>query len=107
MIKVNWKSRILSIIQDRPKDNVFYTFQEAHKGLEALKSTVESIQINSTKPVEPINGTNRNFRMANEPSFIVVNGVVKINGVDFTWKNGWTTFVTAPPNAATIREFHV
>lgn len=107
MIKVNWKSRILSLIQPNPKDNKFFAFQETHKGLEAIKSTVEGIKISPFKPVEPVNGTNKNFRMSNEPAFIVVNGVVMVSGVDFTWKNGWVQFVNPPPNQAVVRGYSV
>ena len=111
-IVVNWKSKILSVIQKRHKDEVFHAFQDTHNGLVAIKNVVEDLKINSTTPFGVIDGNNKNFQMKSEPAFIVVNGIgitkTMINGVDFTWKNGWITFLgQTPPAGATIRGFHV
>lgn len=112
MIKVNWKSKILALVQSRKKDDIFHAFQDTHQGLLALKGTVESLKINSTKPFGVIDGSNKHFQMKDEPSFIVVNGIgltkTMINGVDYIWKDGWVTFLgVTPPKNATIRGFHV
>ena len=111
-IIVNWKSRILSLVQKRKKDEVFHAFQDTHNGLVALKNTVEELKINSTIPFGRVDGVNKHFQMKDEPSFIVVNGIgitkTMINGVDFIWKNGWITFLgQTPPANSTIRGFHV
>ena len=111
-IIVNWKSRILDLVQKRKKDEVFHAFQNVHQGLSEVKSVVEAIKINSTKPFGVVDGVNKNFRMKDEPSFVVVNGIgitkTMINGVDYIWKDGWITFLgVAPPANATIRGIHV
>jgi hypothetical protein len=104
---VNWKSKILNLVQDSKKDRTYQAFQNIHDGLNTLQTSVQDIKINSTIPFGKTDGTNNIFSIPNEPAFISVNGVMKINGVDFTYKNGFATFVTAPPSGATIRGFHV
>ena len=106
MIAVHWKSRILALTQSLKKDEHYHAFQDIHNGLTTLKGVVERIKINHSTPFGKIDGANKIFQVKEEPAFLVVNGVVKINGVDFSHKNGVVTFNVAPPVSAIIRGFH-
>jgi len=106
-MRVNWKSKIPNLIQDQKKDHIYQGFQDAHKGITAVQNAVESIKINSSDPFGKVDGVNNTFRLENEPAFMVVNGVVKINGLDFNFKNGYIKFTIAPPPNAIIKGFHV
>jgi hypothetical protein len=107
VIKVSWKSRILGLIQSRKKDNDFQAFQDIHNGLLAVKQSVESASIQSETPFGATDGTNTTFDVSEEPAFVIVNGVTKINGVDFTYIGGKVRFFTAPTSAAVIRSIHL
>jgi len=115
MIKVNFISRIPQLIQGlqtevnypKIKDNLFQAIKDVHRGLTALKTSVENTKLNSESPFGPIDGTNRIFNSSEEPAFIVVNGVVKIKGTDFYYQNGKVKFLTAPPVNAVMKSFYV
>lgn len=106
-MKVEWKSKILNLVQENKKDRTYQAFQDIHDGLNKVKSAVESTKINTSTPFGNADGTNAIFRADQEPAFMVVNGTVMINGTDFTYKNGYITFFTPPAPNAVIRSFHV
>lgn len=101
------KSKIPNLIQSAEKDHTYYALQDAHKTITDLQTTVQGMKINSSDPFGKVDGANQIFRSKSEPAFIVVNGVVKVNGIDFNFKDGYIKFVTAPPTNAVIKAFHL
>jgi len=93
MIKVNFKSRILNLIQGTKKDTTYQAFQNIHQGLNELQNTVQSLKLNGENLV-PSGSTNTVFAFKNVPSVVNVNGVVQTEGKDYSVKGNFIVFYT-------------
>lgn len=88
-------------------DETYFAFKDVHDGLQTITSAFEGLKIQHELPRGTADGVNQKFRVENEPSFMSINGVIKIPGVDYNIYKGLVTFVVVPPINAVIRSHYL
>ena len=101
MILVNWRSRILGLVQGRKKDNDFHAFQDIHNGLLTIKKTVESLTIFGEN-LQAVDSGKMIYAFKNKPSTVEVNGVVQTLGKDYNIVGNYVKFFSALGSGAVV-----